>query len=191
MAFVLLIAGIPSVAMRAGASEGKTRLLAIDTARSTAQFSVSHIWVQNVTGTIPIESGTVVLPRGSLIPIGVTATLDPGGVKTDSGDRDAALRSSDFFDAQRFPTWTFTSTKILARGQSAFEIDGNLTLHGVTQPERLEVTVGGDSEDPVYHATAEIDRHAFGMAITRLDPVIGSTVDVTLTVWLSNASSPK
>jgi polyisoprenoid-binding protein YceI len=59
-----------------------------------------------------------------------------------------------------------------------------LTIHGVTQPERLNVTASGSPAHPVYHATAQIDRHAFGMAVTRLDPTIGSNVDVTLDIVL-------
>jgi polyisoprenoid-binding protein YceI len=66
----------------------------------------------------------------------------------------------------------------------AFEMDGNLTVHGVTRPERLNVTVGGTGANPVYHATTQIDRHAFGMAVTRLDPTIGRTADITLDVAL-------
>ena len=57
-------------------------------------------------------------------------------------------------------------------------------MHGVTQPERLDVTVIGDPLHPEYRAKAQIDRHAFGMLRTRLDPTIGSTVDITLDILL-------
>jgi polyisoprenoid-binding protein YceI len=156
----------------------------IDVAASTVTFSIAHIWVENVTGTLPIESGTVDLLAGSLIPTYVTARIDAARVATGVGDRDAALRSADFFDTARFAFWTFTSTRIAERGPAAFEMDGNLTIHGVTQPERLEVTVAGDAAYPVYRATAHIDRRAFGMAVTRLDPVIGGGADVTIIVRL-------
>lgn len=187
MSRALLVILGASTALRAlsvSSVEGSSTTYAIDTAKSTAAFSVSHIWVENVVGTVPIESGTVTLLRDSAIPTSVTATLDARGVKTDSGDRDAALRSPDFFDVRRFPTWNFVSTKILPHGSNGFEMDGDLTIHGVTQPERLEVRVAGNPPDPVYRAATQLDRHAFGMAITRLDPVIGATVDVTLTIRL-------
>ena len=61
-------------------------------------------------------------------------------------------------------------------------MDGLLTMHGVTQPEHLTVVASGSPAHPVYHATAQIDRKAFGMATTRLDPVIGNIVDVTLDI---------
>ncbi len=156
----------------------------IDTAGSKAQFTVSHIWVEHVTGTVPIASGTVALAPDSLIPTRATAVLDATKILTDEPDRDAQLKSPDFFDVAKFPTWTFASTKITPHGANAFDMDGNLTIHGVTQPEHLVVTIKGDSTHPVYHATGEIDRHAFGMSISRLDPTIGNTVDISLDVAL-------
>lgn len=171
-------------AMTAPARAAQTVERAIDPAHSTARFSVQHIFVERVTGTIPIESGTVVLPEGSLVPVSVTAVLAASGVKTDDPDRDASLRSADFFDAAKFPTWTFASSKIVPAGAASFTMDGTLTIHGVAQPEELAVTIGGTPDRPVYHVVGKIDRHAFGMSITRLDPVIGNPVDVTLDVVL-------
>lgn len=161
-----------------------TNVRAVDPARSKAQFSVAHIWVEHVTGTVPIVRGSVTLAPDSPIPIAVSAVLDPGRINTGVSDRDHALESPDFFDAKEYPQWTFTSTKIVAQGANAFEMDGDLTIHGVTRPERLHVIVAGSSADPLYHATGQIDRHAFGMSTTRLDPVIGGVAEVTLEVAL-------
>ena len=69
-------------------------------------------------------------------------------------------------------------------GTNAFGMDGLLTIHGVTRSEHLDVTVTGEPAHPVYHATGTIDRHAFGMTVTRLDPAIGNPVGVTLDVTL-------
>jgi polyisoprenoid-binding protein YceI len=159
-------------------------LRAIDAAKSSAQFSVAHIWVERVTGTVAILSGAVSLQPGSLIPQSATAVLDASHITTGEPDRDRALESPDFFDAAKFGRWTFTSTRILPTGPAAFEMDGDLTIHGVTQPERLDVIASGDPARPEYHAKGQIDRHAFGMARTRLDPTIGGTVDITLDIML-------
>ena len=157
---------------------------AIDPAHSTAHFSVQHIWVDRVQGTVPILEGSVMLVTGSVIPVSVNAVLDATRLATDEPDRDRALESPDFFDTKKFPTWTFTSTHIVPAGPNAFDMDGNLTIHGVTQSERLNVSVSGTAANPLYHAKAQIDRHAFGMSVTRLDPTIGGTVDVVLDVAL-------
>jgi polyisoprenoid-binding protein YceI len=154
----------------------------IDTARSTAKFSVRRTHGENVTGTIPILRGSLTLTPGSMIPQSADAVLDATRISTGDPSRDRALESPDCFDAKRFPQWTFTSTKVVPKGSSAFEMDGNLTLHGVTRPESLSVTVSGTPEHASYHATAQIDRHAFGMARTRLDPALGADAKITLDI---------
>jgi polyisoprenoid-binding protein YceI len=157
---------------------------AIDAAKSSAQFSVAHIWVERVTGTVPILSGGVSLEPGAMIPQSASAVLDATHITTGEPDRDRSLESPDFFDAAKFPQWTFTSTRIVPKGPDTFEMDGDLTIHGVTQSERLDVTVIGAAVHPEYRAKAQIDRHAFGMIRTRLDPTIGNIVDITLDIVL-------
>jgi polyisoprenoid-binding protein YceI len=157
---------------------------AIDPARSKATFRIQHIFVSRVTGAVPILSGTVVLSAGSSIPVEVSAVLDAAHVDSGNKDRDGALTGPDYFDTAKFPAWTFASTKIAATGPAAFGMDGLLTIHGVAQPQHLEVTLGGDAAHPTYHATGRIDRHAFGMQGARLDPVIGKDADITLDIAL-------
>jgi polyisoprenoid-binding protein YceI len=179
VASLLVLFGHSIGAVAAASSER-----AIDPAASKAVFGLEHIFVSRVTGTIPIVSGMVSLSPDSTIPLGASAVLD--ATKVDTGDRDqsACIRSPDYFDVQRFPTMTFTSTKIVPSGKDAFSMDGLLTIHGVQQPEHLDVTLAGDASHPVYHAVGHIDRHAFGMKGSRLDPVIGGVVDVTLDISL-------
>jgi polyisoprenoid-binding protein YceI len=174
----LLLASLASVALSTGEPH------AIDVLRSKATFDVTHVFVEHVTGIVPIQSGTVFLKPGSPVPVSAAAVLDATRISSGDPDRDASLRSPDFFDTKRYPTWTFVSTKIVPQGAASFEMQGNLTIHGVTQPEILEVAVSGDGASPSYHATARIDRHAFGMSTTRLDPAIGGIADVTLDVTL-------
>jgi polyisoprenoid-binding protein YceI len=157
---------------------------AVDVTHSTAEFSVKHIWVERVKGTVPIASGSVVLTPGSAIPVSAAAVLDATQISTGEPDRDNQLKSPDFFDVKRFPTWTFVSTSIVAHGANAFQMRGDLTIRGVTQPESLEVSVRETSAHLIYRAVAQIDRHAFGMPVTRLDSTIGGTVDVTLDIAL-------
>ncbi|MGZ3496756.1 MAG: YceI family protein [Vulcanimicrobiaceae bacterium] len=156
----------------------------IDASRSKAQFSVAHIYVETVTGTVPIVSGSVELAPGSSVPTTVTAVLDPTRIKTGEDDRDGALQAPDWFDTKQFPTWTFASTKVTPAGNNTFTVDGLLTIHGVAVPEKLDVTTSGDAQHPVYNAVGHIDRHAFGMAKSRLDPIVGNDITITLLVQL-------
>jgi polyisoprenoid-binding protein YceI len=154
----------------------------LDPAQSKATFSVQHVFVERVQGTVPIASGTVVLAPDTVIPSSVTAELAPGKIHSGDDDRDGALRSPDFFDVKDFPRWTFESTKITPLSATSFGVDGTLTIRGKPQPEHLTVTVRGDAAHPLYHAVGHIDRKAFQLPVTRLDPVIGTIVDVTLDI---------
>lgn len=156
----------------------------IDAAHSSAAFSVQHVYVEHVTGTVPIVDGTVTFDAKTLMPIKVTATLDATKLHSGDDDRDGALQSPDWFDTKKYPAWTFTSTSVMPAGPSSCTIEGLLTMHDVTQPERLDVTIAGTPERPEYRAVGKIDRKTFGMSVTRLDPVIGNPVDITLDVVL-------
>jgi polyisoprenoid-binding protein YceI len=161
---------------------------AIDPAKSSATFGVQHIFVERVTGSVPIASGEVELSPGSPIPLSFSAVLDPTRMDSGDRDRDASLESADYFDTKKFPTWTFASTKIVPTGPAAFRAEGTLTMHGVAQPETLDVSVRGDAAHPLYHALGHVDRRAFALKGTRLDPVIGNVADITLDVALKPAT---
>lgn len=167
-----------------GARADTTVERTIDTRASKAQFTVQHVFVEHVSGTVQIVSGSVTFRTGSDVPVGATAVLDANSVNTGESDRDGSLESPDFFDAHKFPTWTFVSTKVTPRGDGTFAMDGMLTVHGVTQPEHLDGTLLRGTAHAGFHAVAHIDRHAFGMTVTRLDPTIGGTVDVVLDLFL-------
>lgn len=158
-------------------------LLSIDPAHSSARFSVEHIFVEQVSGVVPILRGTVDLPAGTLVPTSVTAQLDATRLRTGDDDRDGVLQTADWFETKAFPTWTFASTKIVPAAKG-FTMTGLLTIHGVAQSETLDVTVSGTPEHPHYHASAHVDRHAFGIKGNRLDPVIGNPVDVVLDITM-------
>jgi polyisoprenoid-binding protein YceI len=181
---VATVLAASAFAFGAGARAQGTESHAIDAAKSKATFSVTHLFVEHVTGSVPIVGGTVAVPADSAVPESVTAELDPSKVSSGEHDRDASLASPDFFDAKAFPTWTFASTKITPQSATAFGVDGTLTVHGVTAPEHLDVTIRGDAAHRVYHAIGHINRQAFHMAVTRLDPVIGKVVDITLDITL-------
>jgi polyisoprenoid-binding protein YceI len=157
---------------------------AVDPSASKVGFRISHVFVEHVTGTIPVESGTAVFASDSPIPASVTVTLDATKVSTGDPDQTGCIQSPDYFDVKKFPTWNFTSTKITPHNATSFGIDGALTLHGVSQSEHFEVTIQNAGNRQIYHAVGQIDRHAFGMKGSRLDPAIGGIADVTMDVAL-------
>jgi len=157
---------------------------AIDAGHSHAAFTVSHLYLSRVTGRVPIVSGTVVLASGSAIPLRVSAVLDPKRIDSHNGDRDDDLQGPDWFDTKRFPAWSFVSDAVHPGDGTTFTIDGELTVHGVTQPVTLTVTTVRSLPDPVYHAVGHVDRHGFGMQVTPQDGLVGSDVELVLDVTL-------
>jgi polyisoprenoid-binding protein YceI len=162
------------------AAVGQDGARAIDPAHSHAAFTVSHLYVTSVSGTLPVSGGTVMLAPGSSVPARIEATLDATKLQTGDPDRDDSLQGPDWFDTKRFPQWTFVSTSITAGAERTFKAAGTLTIHGVAQPVVLDGTVTGPAEHPVYHGSAHVDRHLFGMRVTPMDGTIGSDVAITI-----------
>src|SRR5687768_12957154 len=103
-----------------------------DAAHSKVGFSVKHLGIATVRGEFAQFEGRLEIPAD---PSAATATgvIQVASVDTKESQRDDHLRSPDFFDAERFPELTFTSTAIEALDEETFRITGDLTLHGVTR----------------------------------------------------------
>ncbi|MEU9124229.1 YceI family protein [Streptomyces sp. NPDC048506] len=141
----------------------------IDPAHSSIGFTVRHAMVTNVRGSFGDYAGTLSLDGGD--PSRSAASLDVKIASIDSGiaDRDAHLRSADFFDAEAFPLMTFRSTTAEHVGGDRFRLTGDLTLRDVTKPLTIDLTFNGSATD-VYGAervgfegSAEILRSDWGL----------------------------
>jgi len=112
----------------------------------------------------------------------VTATVDMNSIDTRDDNRDAHLRSADFFHIENYPTMTYRSTSVRPEGDN-YVVDGELTLHGVTRPVQLNLEFNGTSADPWggtragFSAETEINRRDFGVDITM--PLDGGGVVVS------------
>ena len=163
---------------------------AIDPSHTSASFSVRHAGIAKVRGTIAVTDGTITV-GDDLESSSVTATLDAASVSTGNADRDAHLRSADFWHAEERPTWTFESTSITADGDD-YVIAGNLTINGVTQPVELETEFTGTATDPFgnsragFEAELEIKRADFGLtwnaALETGGLLVGDKVKISLDV---------
>jgi polyisoprenoid-binding protein YceI len=158
----------------------------IDPAHSNAQFSVRHLGISNVQGEFTKVTGTVQL-NDDITKSSVNATIDMNSVDTRNENRDKDLMSEGFFEAAKYPTMTFQSTKITRQGDGRLQMTGNLTLHGVTH--EVTFAVEGPTEpikDPWNNnrrgasATTKIKRSDFG--ITKDAGMVGDEVSITLDV---------
>jgi polyisoprenoid-binding protein YceI len=155
---------------------------AVDVKASHATFAVQHALIERVTGSVPIVAANVTLSANGTTPVAVDATLDPAHINTGDGDRDGDLIGSDWFDTKKFPLWTFKSSRVTPNADGTFGIAGVLTVHGVGVPITLAGSLVHGEPHPAYHATATVDRHAFGMVVTRTDALVGNEITIVLDV---------
>ncbi len=162
----------------------------IDPVHSDVSFTVRHLMVSKVRGQFRDFSGTIVT-GATLDASSVTATIDLASLDTRNEQRDAHIRSADFFDVAKYPTMTYRSTGVRAEG-SGWVVDGELTLKGVTRAVPLRLELNGFGPDPYggvragFSATAQINRRDFGVDITLpMDGggvVVGDKVGIALEI---------
>ncbi len=131
--------------MSATATAVKT--FVIDKTHSEAVFQVRHL-VTRVRGRFTDLSGSIAFDEASPEQSSVTFTIRSASIDTGTPDRDAHLRSADFFHVEQYPTITFRSTAIKARGGNDYDVTGDLTMRGVTKRTTLPVTFLGKAKDP-------------------------------------------
>jgi polyisoprenoid-binding protein YceI len=141
----------------------------LDPAHSGVYFKVRHLGLTNVRGEFNSFDATLNV-GDDLASTSFTATIDITSVDTNQPDRDAHLKTTDFFSADEHPTMTFESTSIKDAGEGDYEAEGKLTINGITQPIHLEVEFGGHEVFPGdgkvragFVATAQIIRDDFGI----------------------------
>jgi polyisoprenoid-binding protein YceI len=164
----------------------------VDPNHSAAHFSVKHMMVSTVRGTLGKIGGSIDYDGKSVQSIKADITIDVTGITTGSDGRDTDLKSPNFFEVAKYPTLTFKSTRVDAAGAGTFTIVGDLTLHGVTKPVTLHV----EGPSPILKtpngqqrvgasATTTINRRDFGLQYNRMieaAPVVGDEVQVQIDV---------
>jgi polyisoprenoid-binding protein YceI len=141
-----------------------------DPVHSEIAFAVRHLMLSKVRGRFTGHDVTIVTSEDPL-DSSATVTIDLASVDTGHEVRDNHLRSSDFFDVEKYPTMSYRSTGI-SRTDDGWIVDGDLTLHGVTRHVPLTVELNGFRPDPWggqragFSATAQINRRDFGIGPT-------------------------
>ncbi len=161
----------------------------VDPVHSSVEFQVKHLGIATVKGQFKEFEGTLeVGPDGAR----ASGTVQVASVDTHEPQRDGHLRSADFFDADEHPEITFSSTAIRPIDDDSFEIEGELTIHGVTRPFKLDATLEGTETDPQGNprvgvsASAQINRSdydmKFNMALGSGNVVVSDKVKILLEV---------
>ena len=157
----------------------------LDPVHSVAEFKVKHMMISNVKGQFTGITGVLTLDESELAGSRVEATIDASTINTREAQRDAHLKSADFFDVEQFPTLSFQSTQVKRTGDDELAVTGDLTIHGVTRQVTFQVegpTVAG--KDPWGNtriglsATTKINRKDFGFTWNAALETGGITLDL-------------
>ncbi|MGA9527684.1 MAG: YceI family protein [Terriglobales bacterium] len=168
----------------------QTSTWSIDPNHSTAQFTVRHLGISNVTGNFTKVSGTVALDEKNIAQSQVNASIDVNSIDTRVEMRDKDLKSDHFFDVEKYPTIEFKSKRIVKNGDKV-QMTGDLTIHGTTH----EVTLDVDGPTPEitdpwgnprrgFSATTALNRKDFGLTYNNLlksgEAAIGDNVKIQI-----------
>jgi polyisoprenoid-binding protein YceI len=161
----------------------------IDPVHSSIGFSVRHLMVSKVRGRFDKFSGAITV-AGDGTP-SVTAEIAVDSVSTNNEQRDAHVKSADFFDVDKYPTATFASTGVRDNGDR-YVLDGDLTLKGVTKPVSLDLEFNGvnpgmgHGEVAGFGASVVLNRKDFGidinMPLESGGAVVGDKVTLTIEI---------
>lgn len=196
-------AATPAETAAAPAEAAAPEVAAIQVASGTYKLDPSHtdVLVQwnhmgfsNPTAHFGNADGTLVYDAADVSKSTVEVTLPLSGLNSFTAKFDEHLRSADFFDAAKFPTATFKSTKVEAAGTNKLTVTGDLTIKGVTKPVVLDVTVNGAGEHPMmkvpsvgFDATTTLKRSDFGVGAYA--PAVSDEVKVRITTEASQAKA--
>jgi len=180
------------------ATAGAQETWNIDTGHSAAHFAVKHMLVSTVRGDMGPVKGTVTWDGKDVRTVRVETVIDVTQVNTRNEGRDKDLRSANFFEVEKYPEMTFTSTRVTDITEGGFTLAGNLTMHGVTK----EVTLDVEGPTPPVKvrnslrtgatATTTLNRFDFGLNWNRMVETGGLVVseEVKVTIDLELVQQP-
>jgi len=186
LAVAVLFASLSAVA--------QTSTWKIDPNHSTAQFTVRHMGLSNVTGTFNKVTGTADMDDKDLTKSSVDAVIDVASVDTRVEARDKDLRSDHFFDVAKYPTMEFKSKSVVKQGDG-YKLVGDLTMHGVTKEVSLNLDAPSSViTDPYgnlrqgFSASTSINRKDWGLVYNNVlqsgEAVVGDTIKIQIDVEL-------
>lgn len=189
VALALAAAALPALAAE--------ETFVFDKAHSTVGFRIRHT-VSRVDGRFRDYDGTITIDRANPSASKVDLTIKAASIDTGNENRDNDLRSANFFDVEKFPTITFHSVKVESKGTDAYDVTGDLTMHGVTKSVHLPVKFNGfakmgKTEKAGFEVTSSLNRKEYGITWNRtLDQgglLLGEDVELNIEVEANRKES--
>jgi len=178
-AVALALFAAPAFTSQAVAADTYT----LEPTHTSVTFQYTHFGYSHPTGKFMNAKGSVTLDDANPANSSVEVSFGIDGVNTGVPALDEHLKSPDFFDAAKFPTATFKSTKVEPTGADTAKVTGDLTIHGVTRPVVLNVKLNKEAVNPMmnkkgvgFTATGAILRSDFGM--NKYVPAVSDQIDL-------------
>lgn len=173
----------------------------IDPQHTQIEFSVRHMMISKVRGQFKSFEGTLDINTDNPAASSVAGTIDVASIDTREPQRDAHLRSADFFDAEKYPKLSFRSSRIEPAGKGHYKVVGDLTIKDVTREVVFDVTDEGRAQDPWGNqrwgvsASTRLNRKDFGLtwnvALETGGWLVGDDVTITAEVELVKQVQPE
>lgn len=166
----------------------------VDLAHSSIEFSVRHLMIAKVKGSFEKFDADVQLDTDDLPTATATFTIEAASINTRNAERDAHLRSADFFETDTFGSVSFVTTNFVKTGANTYDVTGNLTIRGVTRPETFALVFEGVAKDfsgnvkAGFSGTGKISRTDYGLnwnaALETGGVLVGEEVNISFEIQL-------
>ncbi len=175
---------IMAIATFASISIAQADTLKFDAVHSYLGFSIGHLSVSEVRGSFKMTDGVIVKKGDDFTDAQITMTIDMNSVDTDNDKRDDHLRTADFFDVQKHPVANFKSTSCKKTGDQKYTLTGDFTMHGITKPVTLEMTVKAginpNNNKPIFglRVSGTIKRTDYGISASTPNEILTDEVAI-------------
>jgi polyisoprenoid-binding protein YceI len=169
----------------------------LDATHSSVDFSIRHLMVTNVKGSFHDFTANIEADANDLTDASIEFSVALASINTRNADRDAHLKTADFFDVENNPNLTFKSTKITKKSNGEYDVTGDVNLHGVTKTETFAVTFEGSAKDPWgnekagFSAVGSLKRSDYGLtynaALETGGVMLGDQVKISLDIQAAKA----
>jgi polyisoprenoid-binding protein YceI len=156
---------------------------AVDKAHSRLGFTITHLMIADIGGSFNSFDAKFTSSKPDFTDAVIELTADVNSIDTDNEQRNTHLKSPDFFDTQKNPSFTFKSTSFKKVADKKYKLAGDLTLHGVTKPVTLDVVLNGTATHPMskkqvagFNISGIIKRTDFGIAPTTPSAMLSDEV---------------
>ncbi len=202
-----MILAVPLLALLGGTAAAQTTptrdpadvlpgAYAIEPQHTQVYWSLSHLGFTNYFGRMSDVSGSLTLAPNSPAADQFSISMPTESLNTTSDKLNQELQGADWFDAKRYPTISYRSTKVDVIGRGHATVTGALTLHGITRPLVLDVHFNAAGVNPIDHhytvgfqAAGTIKRSQFG--VTKYVPVVGDDVSLMISAAFEPAAPPR